>query len=130
MSLIQVKNGETCLFRKDTWRAQILQLEFPECYSFAKNKDISVSKAMSSADVTNLFNLLVSQIVFDQMQQIQLMMEATHMQNDNDCWTYSGGSAKFSSSRIYKTMIGHRQPDSTIRWLWKSFCQPKHKVFC
>jgi hypothetical protein len=56
-----------------------------------KNKDISVSKAMSLDDVTDLFNLPVSQIAFNQMQQIQLLMEDTLMQNDNDSWTYPGG---------------------------------------
>jgi len=90
------------MFWKDRWQIQILQHEFPECYSFAKNKNISANKAINSAD---------------QMQQIHLIMVATQIQNDNDCWTYSGASALFPSSRIYRNLIGQHQPDPIFKWM-------------
>lgn len=48
LAIIQVKSGETCLFWKDKWLDQPLELEFPESYSFAKNKSITLSKVFSS----------------------------------------------------------------------------------
>jgi len=30
----------------------------------------------------------------------------------------------------YKKLIGHQQIHPAYKWLWKSFCQPKQKVFC
>ena len=40
---------------------------------------------------------------------------------------YSWGSDRFASSKVYWLLVGH----SVIHpmWLWKSNCQPKHKVF-
>jgi len=30
---------------------------------------------------------------------------------------------------MYKKLIGHHPNDPAFNWIWKSFCQPKHKVF-
>lgn len=69
---------------------------------------------MSLNDVIDLFNLPLSQIAFSQMQQIQYIMEATQLEDDEDIWTYTGGSTKFSSSRVYRKLIGHHQPETTF----------------
>jgi hypothetical protein len=39
------------------------------------------------------------------------------------------GFSQFSSSKVYKRMIGHRTIDNAYGWLWRSSCQMKHKVF-
>jgi hypothetical protein len=39
------------------------------------------------------------------------------------------GSQQYSSQKAYKHMIGHETVYPIYRWLWKSKCQPKHKVF-
>ena len=41
ITIIQIKNGETCMFWKDKWLTQTLQQDFFECYSFAKKKTLS-----------------------------------------------------------------------------------------
>lgn len=103
---------------KDKWLNQTLQQDFPECYSFAKNKSISVSKAFSLSTIFELFNLPLSQIAFDQVQILQQLMDATNLENNVDIWAYTGGSTKFSS-RMYKMLIGHHQTDPTFRGLEK-----------
>jgi hypothetical protein len=47
MAVIKVKNGRSCLFWKDKWQPQTLQLQFPQLNSFAKCKSIFVHKAFN-----------------------------------------------------------------------------------
>jgi hypothetical protein len=46
-----------------------------------------------------------------------------------DLWTYIWGSFFFSSAKAYKHLVGHRTVHPAFKWLWKSVCQNKHKVF-
>jgi hypothetical protein len=57
-------------------------------------------------------------------------MAGIALDDSNDVWTYIGGATRFKSSTAYKKLIGHQEIDPAFRWLWRSFCQPKHKVFC
>ena len=49
--------------------------------------------------------------------------------DDKDKWTLNWGSNRFASYKVYWLMIGHSILHSVYKWLWKSCCQPKHKVF-
>lgn len=129
MTVIQTKNGHSCLFWKDRWMNQTLQIDFPECFSFAKNKAISVNKAFNLQSFFDLFNLPLSETAFSQAEQIQQLMGSVALQDEDDSWTLSGGSSRFSSSKAYKRLIEHIQIDQAFIWNWKSFSQPKHKVF-
>lgn len=129
MTVIQLKNGQSCMFWKDKWSDQALQVQFPECYSFVKNKAISVSRAFGLQSFFDLFNLPLSETAFSQAGQLQQIMESTTIQQEDDSWNLSGGSTKFSSSKAYKRLIGHNQTDPIFKWIWKNYCQPKHKVF-
>jgi hypothetical protein len=117
------------MFWKDNWLNHILEHEFPRSYFFVKNKSISVSKAFSFHAVTEMFHLPLSQTAFDQVQTLQQMMQATELSNDEDIWVYTRGATKFSSSTMYKKLIGHHPTDLALKWIWKSHCQPKHTVF-
>lgn len=48
---------------------------------------------------------------------------------NQDQWTHIWGNGVFSTAKNYKRMIGHTQVHLSTRWLWKSCCQMKHKVF-
>lgn len=128
LAIIQLKNGETCMFWKDKWLDQPLELEFPKSYSFVKNKTITVNKAFNLNSITNMFNLPLSQTAFDQVMNLQQTMGSINLENVDDIWTYTGGSTKFSSAKTYRKLIGHHQNDPAYKWIWKSSCQPKHKV--
>jgi hypothetical protein len=130
MADIQVKNGTTCFFWKDKWTNQILDEQFPQAHSFARNKVISVKRAFATNEITEIFNLPLSQVAFDQVINIQQIMDSTVLSEpSNDVWTYSGGATKFKSAVAYRKMLVHNDVDQAFRWVWKSFCQPKHKVF-
>jgi hypothetical protein len=132
MTTIQMKDGKSCIFWKDSWNdqfAQTLQIDFSESFSFAKNKSISVNMAFSMQSIFDLFNLPLSLPAFNQVQQIHQIMEATAVQEEHDIWTLTGGATKFSAAKAYRKLIGHQQIDPIYKWVWKNFCQPKHRVF-
>lgn len=85
--------------------------------------------AFSLHILTEMFNLTLSQIAFDQMQTLQQIMEEISLEAEEDIWAYNWGSNKFSSSKMYKKLIGHHPNDLAFKWIRKSCCQPKHKVF-
>jgi len=69
-------------------------------------------------------------VAFDQVLSIEQVMENTILEElNNDAWTYSGGATKFRPTIAYRKMLGHQEVDPAFKWLWKSYCQPKHKVF-
>lgn len=47
ISTIQVNNGLTCMRWEDSWLDEAAKLKFPKLYSFDKNRQISISKAVS-----------------------------------------------------------------------------------
>lgn len=71
MANMQVVSGHSCFFQKDKWSSQILEEQFPQAFSFAKNKLASVEKASKEENVTNLFALPLSEVAFDQVLSIQ-----------------------------------------------------------
>lgn len=123
-----LKNGESLLFWKDKWNGQELQLAMPELYSFAKNQLTSVKKVFNTADQTQLFHLPLSAQAFQQFQQLTPLLQDSPQNQEPDVWKYSWGE-QYSSTKAYKLLMGHTQIHDAYKWLWKSQCQPKHKVF-
>ncbi|XP_066334538.1 uncharacterized protein [Miscanthus floridulus] len=67
-------------------------------------------------------------MAYNQLQALNQTVSDTHISEDKDIWQYSWGK-NFSSSRAYKIMMGHTQHHTSIQWIWKTPCQPKHKLF-
>jgi hypothetical protein len=111
------------------WNGQVRKLQYPELYSYAKNKSISLRKAHDTTTLHVLFSLPVSVEAYNQLQELQLEFVAITLTEMNDNWTYIWGSAQFSSSKAYKTLTGHSQAAPIFRWLWKTSCQGKHNFF-
>lgn len=126
----ELGSGRTALFWHDKWDQNVsLSDKAPELYSFAKNKMISVQKALSFDALTDLFQLPLSQIAFGQLQELQQTAQNTVLSLDNDKWMYSWGSSNFTAKKVYKRLAGHQGTHPAFSWIWKSKCQPKHKVF-
>ena len=47
----------------------------------------------------------------------------------SDTWSYIWGNSNFSASKSYRVIIGVKQVPPHFAWIWKSSCQPKHKMF-
>jgi hypothetical protein len=48
---------------------------------------------------------------------------------EKDIWFYIWGNSTFSSKKVYCHLISFSQAAPIFKWIWKSSCQPKHKVF-
>jgi hypothetical protein len=56
-------------------------------------------------------------------------MDNCLLQQTNDTWIYIWGAMNYTSQKAHLFMKGHRDIHSSFKWLWKSCCQVKHKVF-
>jgi hypothetical protein len=102
---------------------------YPELLSFDLNQQITVKKAFDLDEFTSLFQLPLSQAAFLQFQTVQQILNDTDLDDTKDKWIYSWGSDLFASAKVYRILFGHSVLHPVYRWLWKSNCQPKHKVF-
>ena len=93
------------------------------------NKVISVSKAREHTQISELFHLPISDLAYSQMLSLTDNLEGTHFTAGNDSWNYIWGSNMFAATKAYKNLIGHRTVHPAFKWLWKTSCQPKIKVF-
>lgn len=102
---------------------------YPELHSFAKDRRITLHKVKQMTDLYLLFHLPLSVEAFAQLQALQLELEGITLTHEMDWWTYIWGSHIYTSARAYKYLIGHTEIHPVFKWLWKSSCQHKHKVF-
>ena len=126
---VELNDGKTCLLWSDIWVDTIPKLNFPELFSFAKNKTITVAEAKDTESLQNFFHLPLFEVAYPQFLQLQLLLQSVQQTEVRDRWGFIWGSNLFSSSRTYKHLSGHLQVHAAFKWLWRSLCQNKHKVF-
>lgn len=123
-----VKDGTTCLLWYDSWDGENWDQVRPQLFSFAKNKYISVSIAANTTILHDLFHLPLSSEAFTQFQDFSYKLQSLTLQDSSDSWFFYGNHT-FSIKRIYRLLIGHHSVHNVHKWLWKSACQNKRKVF-
>ena len=74
----------TCLFWKDNWAGQCIEATYPELFSFAKKRDISVAEANAHDDLAHMFYLPVSEMAYNQLQALNQTVSDTHISEDKD----------------------------------------------
>ena len=79
-----ISDGQSCLLWDDLWNGHVRKLQFPELYSFAKNKSISLSKALGTVTFHDLFSLPVSIEAYNQLQDFQLELSEILLNDEND----------------------------------------------
>ena len=129
MSAISIKNGTTCSFWPDLWLGRIPKIAFPELFSFVKKSNLTLSDAKALVAQDTLFHLPLSEIAFNQLQMLLTELDSVQLSDSEYCWSYSWGNGIFSTKKVYKRLEGHRPTNLIFRWLWKSSCQNKHKLF-
>jgi hypothetical protein len=102
-SQIQINNGKTCFLWQDQWQTKVLEQSYPQLYSFAKNKIITLHKALATENFIDLFNLLLSQTAHQQFILLQQSMSMIQINTQlNDVWTFFGSNSIYSFSKAYK----------------------------
>ena len=71
-----LNDGKTCLLWQDIWGQDCIpQLAYPELFSFAKNKAISVAEAKSLGNFHDLFHLPLSEEAYNQYLILQQSLD-------------------------------------------------------
>jgi len=124
-----LQDGTTCMLWEDQWHDQIAKLAYPHLHSFVKNTRQSISAAVTISPLSRLFHLPLSTEAFQEMQELQQQLDTINIMDTPDIWTYIWGTGSYSSSKAYKHLIGHAHVHPAYKWIWKTSCQHKHKVF-
>ena len=99
------------------------------CSPSQKNKAISVAEAKSLGNFHGLFHLPLSEEAYNQYLILQQSLDVLQLSDDKDTWGFIWGSNFFSSSKVYKQLSGHCAVHAAFKWLWRSSCQNKNRVF-
>jgi hypothetical protein len=124
-----VGKGDSVLFWADMWNGRNLHHSFPHLYSFAVNTKITIKAAAEAKIFQDLFQTPLSVEAFEEYCKLEIIMQTLQLSEENDRWEYIWGNGSFSSAKAYKHLIGSYQTHLAYKWIWKSKCQMKHKVF-
>ena len=101
----------------------MLSNTFLELCSFAKSKAISVSTAISQQlQLHQVFHMPLLVVAHEQLQELNLLLEAIEVEDNNDVWYTCSNSNCNSSSLVYKKLIGEQHVHTMHNWIWESFC--------
>lgn len=105
--------------------------KFPELHSFAKDKLITVKEAKLNINdrLQNLFFLPLSMIAFDQSNELKEMLNNIQNDGDKDLWKFPWNSPGYSTRKVYLELNKYPKALVIFKWIWKSPCLPKHKLF-
>jgi hypothetical protein len=124
-----IGNGRSISFWDDQWSQNIPRQKFPELFSFVKNTNLFVKEAKELYQFASFFHLPISEQAYDQYLELQVVWEQIALSNVYGRWRYIWGSDSYSSQKAYRHFMGQMQVHPIYKHLWKSKCQPKHRVF-
>lgn len=131
MAKCNISQGDTIHFWKDSWNETELELRFPQLYSYARDKEITVKKAYECIqdDIYDLFQLPLSVIALQQCHELQHLVNNINISD-------TPGHMKISWSRNqilkqdYNALIGNPpKAAAPFQWIWKSAVIHRHKFF-
>jgi hypothetical protein len=80
--------GDKILFLQDLWNGQVLKVSFPHLHSFAKSDIITVSSVLQMESFQEYFNLLLSEIAFEQFYELNVILQSLPGDDQKDKWSY------------------------------------------
>jgi hypothetical protein len=107
----------------------VLKLSFPHLHSFAKNDLIMLRLILQVEDLADHFNLLLSEIAYEQFCELIILVQSLLMVDHNDKWSYIWGNGNYTVSKAYNHLMGQEYVHPAFKWIWRSMCQLKQKVF-
>jgi hypothetical protein len=121
--------GNSILLWQDKWGAHTLKETWPHLYSFCKDEHISIKQALLTNDLADLFYLPLSEEALQQFHLFNAMLLNLEPSAAFDTWTVFGNSMVTKTSTVYKSLMDVGGTIQALKWMWKSCCQQKHKVF-
>ena len=124
-----VKNGGSCYLSSDLWNNMVPMQAYPELFSFAKSKTITLVAGKDCPDLLSLFHLPLSNQAYAQLAQLSSDIQILTLTEEPDVWTCIWQSGSYSVSKAYRHLSGHAVVHPAFKRIWKSSCQSKHKAF-
>lgn len=129
IALCQVGNRETAFLGWSVaWLSTCAKIS--KNISLARNKNCSVLDFFQNSSIVSRFYIPSSTQAFTEHSILMQNLENTLLnpaQQDN--WTYIWGNGRCSSSKFYKFISQCINAPRTYKWIWKSKCVVKQKVF-
>jgi hypothetical protein len=132
VATVKMGRGDTFLFWHDNWllngKSTPIKDRFPRLFSYVLNNQTSAAEVFCVDDITTQFYLPLSVIAYRELQSLEDLMQFNKPNEQNDVWSYSWGE-KYTSAKFYDRIYEHIKVPSVYKWLWKSACTMKIKVF-
>jgi hypothetical protein len=58
-----------------------------------------------------------------------MLLQSLPDDEQNDMWSFIWGNGMYSVGKAYHHLIGHEYAHPAFKWIWRSCCQMKQKVF-
>jgi hypothetical protein len=97
-------------------------------FSYVIDDKLTTGEVYGANDITQLFHLPLSAQAYEKLQDLTINMTRNPLSIGNDSWIYSWGSS-YTTSKYYQHIHAHIQVTGVYRWIWKSSCIMKHKLF-
>lgn len=98
------RGGYMAFFWTDLWN--LLHLQNPQLFSFAKNDKQTVAQVCSEDDFQSLFHFPLSIQAYDQYQGILDLVQGLEIADDEDHWEYIWNNAIYSLVKVYELLMG------------------------
>jgi hypothetical protein len=129
---VTLGKGTSFLFWFDNWAVNSssipLKTRFPRLFSYVLEENWSAQRVYASNDLSELFHRPISAQAFQELEQLKLLMDRHPLSDQEDSWTYVWGG-KYSAAKFYAEIHKHIQVPGVYKWLWKSCCTLRTKVF-
>ena len=133
VSQIKVGTGDSVLLWNDFWVTNTnvtLAQKLQRLFSFAKDPLLSVKEAREVADLPELFNSPLSAQAFQELHEMQHILQKLIANEVKDCWTWRlNGKGQYTAKKFYKLVHDPIQANPLLNWIWKSCCILKTKFF-
>jgi hypothetical protein len=69
--MVHLHNGSSVLLWHDLWNGSVKNLQFPELFSYTTRSTITVKQIMDLDNISDIFQLPLSEIAFQQYLQLR-----------------------------------------------------------
>ena len=77
----------------------------------------------------SLFQLPLSLIASDKHDSLVEMINQISESNSVDSWCFPWNGENYSTKKVYTALTKATDAAPPFKWIWKSPCLPKHKLF-
>jgi hypothetical protein len=108
-----------------------LEVTYSKLFSFAKDKLVSIRHAISITELSSAFHLPLSAEAVSELRDLQRNLTGFVLSpSAKDTWNIvTSKTGSCIPSKIYKLHFQHIPNHFPSKWIWKSKCMSKHKLF-